>query len=312
MVHEEKRKILSLDKRSKYDQNPVWLASLRKLRRRFAYLPLDGHKFNQALIQVQRWSSLAQFFQTTMALHKGLVTRQWAFAEADADASGRIAIFRAVREIELTHPGLLKSMSPKLADIAYFDSRYAAYSKTRADALAALAKILYKVPGMLTGKRLPFDEVALGVPNPPNDVPRHLYIARLDALGICSQERLKEFLREELPKFSREKRQQFYRMSLKPRYGKEPYAALRVWLMDNRPIFEHEQFAWQWGDIQSVAAEKGIDCPRPSIKQWASSNRLGLRVKRGTATVDDARIARSRPLLSPAPVFGDVLKSASA
>lgn len=312
MIPELKRRILTLDESSEYERDPERLAAFQNLRRQFPYLPLDKPEFNQALNQVERSSSLAQFFQTTLALHKDLVVRQWAFAEADTDASGRIAIFRAVQEIDMTHPGLLKSTSPKLADISHLDSRYGAYSKARAEALAALADILYKVPGMRTGRHLPFDEVALGVPHPPDDVPRHLYIARLDALGICSQERLKEFLRDELPNFSREKRRKFYRMSLKPHYGKEPYAALRVWLLENRPILEHEQFAWQWGDIQSAAAEKGIDCPRTSLKQWASRNRLGLRVKRGPATIDDSRITRSKTLLSPAPVFGDVLKSVSA
>ena len=123
----------------KYERDPERLAALQKLRLQFPYLPLDTHVFNQALIQVYRWSSLSRFFQTTVALHKPLVTRQWAFAEADADASGRIAIYRAVQEIDLTHPGLSKSTNPKLADIAYLDSRYTAYSKARAEALAALA-----------------------------------------------------------------------------------------------------------------------------------------------------------------------------
>jgi len=312
MMPELKLRILKLDESSRYELDPERLAALQNLRRQFPNLPLDRNEFNQALNQVQRWASLSRFFQTTVTLHEALVTRQWAFAEADADASGRIAIYRAVQEIDLTHPGLFKSTSPKLADIAYLDSRYIAYSNARAEALAALADILYKVPGMRTGKRLPLDEVALGVPNPPDDVPRHLYIARLDALGICTRERLEAFLRDELPKFSPEKKRQFDNMRLRPHYGKEPYAALLVWLLENRPIFEHKQFAWQWGDIQSAAAEKGINCPSTSLKQWACLNRLRLRVKRGPTTVDDSRIVRSKPLLSPAPVFGDVLKSATA
>jgi len=64
-------------------------------------------------------------------------------------------------------------------------------------------------------------------------------------------------MRDELPNLSREKRHHFYRMSLKPRHGKEPYAALRVWLLENRPIFEHEQFGWQWGDILGGSRREG-------------------------------------------------------
>lgn len=311
MIPELKRRILTLDERNEYERDPEWLAAFHELRCRFACLPLDPHEFNQALNEAERWSKLALFYQTTLAHHIDLVTRQWSFADADAHAAGRIAIFRAVREIEMTHPGLIKSTSPKLADITYLDSRYTAYSKARQEALAALADILYKVPGVRTGKHLPPDEVALGVPHPPDDVPRYLYIARLNALGVCSLARLAEFMREDYPKLDRSQRQQFHRMKRKPRFGKEPYVALRVWLLDNRPIFEHEQFAWQWCDIHPVADEKGIKCPSTSLKQWAYLNRLRLRVRRGPATVDNVRIVRSKPLLSPAPVFGHVLKSAA-
>lgn len=285
---------------------------LAKLKQRFTYLPLDRSECNQALIMVHRWATLTTFAQITFQGHKSLVETRMSYSGYDADPSGRVAIYRAANELKLLRPGFLELAAPNLADIAHLENRYAAYTLAREQALAALSKLVFKVPGMRTGKVLPLNEQALGVPNPPTDVPRHLFLARLDALGICSPERLKAFIRDELPNFSLAKRQEFYRMSLKPHYGKEPYAALRVWLLENRPIFEHEQFAWQWGDIQSAAAEKGIDCPRTSLKQWASRNRLGLRVKRGPATSDDTRIVRSKPLLSPAPVFGDVLKSASA
>jgi hypothetical protein len=156
------------------------------------------------------------------------VTRQWAFAEADAQAPGRIAIFRAAREIELTRPGLLKSTTPNVADIVLLDSRYAVYDRAREAALARLDKLLYKVPGMQTGKLLPLAEVALGVPNPPDDVPRYLYIARLDALGICSEERLKEFLQDEFSKLSEAKQLEFYSFIQKPKYGKNPYGSSKT------------------------------------------------------------------------------------
>jgi hypothetical protein len=155
MIPELKLRILTLDESSKYERDPERLAAFQNLRRQFPYLPLDKPEFNQALNQVQRWSSLSRFFQTTVALHKALVTRQWAFAEADADASGRIAIFRAVQEIEMTHPGLLKSTSPKLADISYLDSRYAAYLTTWSE----------------TGVELKRLATALGAVSPILDVP---------------------------------------------------------------------------------------------------------------------------------------------
>jgi hypothetical protein len=282
---------------------------LKGLRKRFDYLPLDKREYHQALNAACCWARLKFFLKTTVELHKDLVSRQWAFAEADNQASGRVAIFRAAKELNLLQPGFLECPSPTLADIALFDNRYTAYSNAREQALAALSEIVFKVPGIRTGKELPWHEQALGVPHPPNDVPRHLFLARLDALGICSNERLAEFMRAELPKLSRAKRQEFYAMSLKSHHGKEPYAALRVWLLENRPIFEHDRLGWQWTEIQTAAKDIGIDCPSTSLKQWAFRNRIGLRLKRGPATVEGVEIALSAALLTPAPVFGDVLKS---
>jgi hypothetical protein len=235
--------------------------------------------------------------------------RQWAFAEADGHATARVAMFRAAKEIELTNAGFLQIASPKLEQIRYLDNRFRAYIAAREQALGALETILYKVPGIRTGQPVPHQMRAVGVPHPPDDVPHYLYIARLDALSICSPERFAKFIQEDFLKLDRSQRQQFYETSLKPRFGKEPYAALRVWLLENRPVFEHEQFTWQWADIQRAAGDKGIDCPPTNLKQWASRNKLGLSLKRGPATVDDSRIVLSKPLISPAPVFGDILNA---
>lgn len=310
MLPEEKCRTLTFDDDKQAYPKPKRSAKARELQKRFDILPLDKAEYHQALIRACRWDSLRQFHRTTIELHKELVLRQWAFAEADNQASGRVAVFRAAQELNLLHPGFLELAAPTLADIALLEARITAYSNAREQALAALSKIVFKVPGIRTGKALPWDEQALGIPHPPTDVPRHLFLARLDALGICSTERLTEFMRDELPSLSREKRQAFYSMSLKLHHGKEPYAALRVWLLENRPIFEHDRLGWQWSEIQSAASEKGIDCPATGLKQWASRNRIGLRLKRGPASLDGAEIARSAALLTPAPVFGDALRLA--
>jgi hypothetical protein len=307
MQPEQKRRILTGT-----SDNPVERKRFARLRRRFPFLPLERHEYHQALNRATRWSTLKQFAKSTIRLHQDLVERQWAFADADNQASGRIAIYRTTREFQRLMPGFLDRKSPTLEDIALLECRYDAYSLARKEALKALSDLVFKVPGMRTGRELPSGERALGVPNPPNDVPRHLFLARLDALGICSEDRLKEFIRDELPTLSREKRQEFYQMSLKPRHGKEPYAALRVWILDNRPIFEHKDFGWQWIDIRDAAGAAGIGYPPTSLKQWASRNGLRFRMKRGPATLDSSRISRSNSLLTPAPVFGDVLKPIDA
>src|SRR5262245_44139420 len=100
MLPEEKRRILTLDEPDDLARNSRRLQEFQDLRRKFAYLPLTTHEYNQALRAAIRWSSLLRFHDTTVRLHKDLVTRQWAFAEADSQASGRIAIFRAAKELE--------------------------------------------------------------------------------------------------------------------------------------------------------------------------------------------------------------------
>jgi hypothetical protein len=208
---------------------------------------------NQALEAAAVWTRLMDFLHSTHRLHQNLVTRQWAFADADAHAAARVAIVGAAREIALTHPGLLQNTSPTMAQILHLADRYHAYTAARQQALAALVTILYKAPGVRTGKPVPFTERAGGVPNPPDDVPRYLYIARLDALGICSPARLEEFLRAEYPRLPRARRMRFDRMRRRPRYGKNPFAGFLVWLLDNRPILEHPAFGWQWNEIQAAS-----------------------------------------------------------
>jgi hypothetical protein len=63
--------------------------------------------------------------------HEGLVEHQWAFRDADAQATERIAIVRAAKEIQPTNPGLLDSRTPTLADIWLLQSRCQAYTHAR-------------------------------------------------------------------------------------------------------------------------------------------------------------------------------------
>lgn len=269
----------------------------------------------QALLKVKAWAQLLDFRDSTRARYQALVEHQWAYRDADFHASGRIAIWRAFRELEVTHPDL-DLARPTLADIAHVEERYTAYAAALTNALAALARLLYKTPAFrnLPPDPLPLAERALGVPNPPDNVPRFLYIARLEALGICSPARFAEFMRNDFPKLDRVRRQQFYNVAARPRHGKDPFAALLVWCLDNAPIFR--RFEWQANDVLDAAAQRSISTPksksdsepRAAFKQWAVRHRLGLQLKRGTTPYSDFQIRRSKPLLSPAPVFGDVLQ----
>jgi len=310
MLPGEKRRILTLDEESEHHRNSSQFAPFKKLQKQFKYLPFDRHEYNQALNQAYWWATLSDFIQSTRKYHKDLVERQWTFADADNQATGRVAISRAVLEINITHPGLLESKSPTLKNIKILKHHYVAYFKARKRALTALAKLVF-IPELRTGKRLPIDQVALGVPRPPKDVPRYLYIARLDALAVCSPKRLNDFIREDLPNLSRPQRMKFDKIRRKPKFGKNPYAGFLVWVLENRPIFENAQFGWQWKDILKAAEERNIECPKTGLKEWAYRSTVHLKVKLGQPHGDEREIKRSSSLLSPAPIFGESLQTAT-
>jgi len=286
---------------------------LADLRQRFpgTALPLDEYAYCQAFCAVQRWHGWLLHHRTTVAprdFPKDTIPIQWTFAHADQQAPSRLGILRAVAELNLTHPQLLPNPSPTLADIELLSDRHAAYVQARKSALGALDQLLYKVPGIRTGKPLRYPLRAHGIPRPPHDdVPQFLYLARLEALGLCSPERFSKFVREDFAKLARDQRQQFYRMAANPQFGKEYYAAFLIWVQDNRPVFEHRDFDWHWKDIEQAAAARGITRPPTGLKQWASRNEIRLRLKSGPASGDDRSIRRSTPLLSPAPGFGPLL-----
>ena len=107
-------------------------------------------------------------------------------------------------------------------------------------------------------------------------------------------------------------RRKFNRLRRKPHFGKEPYVSFLVWVLDNRPIFEHRDFRWQWKDILIAAEERQIECSKSGLKQWANRNGIKLKVKRGQPSADTKGPRRSASLLSPPPVFGTILKLAGA
>jgi hypothetical protein len=288
---------------------------LARLARKFPFLPLDPHDYHSSFQAAELWHKLTLFVQTTFKLHKSVIESQWAFNESDSQAAGRIAIFRAAQELEITTPGMLTKTAPTLSEINLLQIRFNAYKAARETAFTALSAILYKIPGIRRG-RVSLKRQARGIPRPPEDVPHHLYIARLDALNICSQAGFEEFRRDDFPKLTRKQRQDFYRVSLSPKYGKESHAALKVWLLDNVPVFE--QFDWRWADIHTAALERGLLDPKKhtsheSLEKWASRNKVTWSMKTGVGRQQKeqmAVVARSSPLLSPAPKFGDRLKSA--
>jgi hypothetical protein len=143
---------------------------LERLRLHFDYLPLDPNVFRRALDTATTWTRLVAFAQTTAKHRTALVEHQRAFRDADSHLTERIANARAANELQLTNPGLLESKAPTEADIEMLRGRYRANRWCRFRALVMLRRLIYKVP-IRTGRRLPLEEQALGIPYPHEDAP---------------------------------------------------------------------------------------------------------------------------------------------
>lgn len=275
--------------------------AFQTLRRRFQYLPLNADEYHSALEKATLWTNLVAFARITKEKFEDLVTRQWAFEDADAQAYGRIAIWRVERELEITSPGHFRKTSPTLADINLLAERYEAYKCAHQCAVRQLLELLWMMPGRLIGKyrSKPLDSSkrARGV----RTLPHHLFIARLEALDTCSEETFRDFCASDLPALTREKRQEFYDVARSPNFSKaDLYALLRIWLAYNQPVFE--RFDWQGKDIKNAAEENGMKAPANLAKK-ASEWGLKLKLHRGNRVASDRLMKRSSALLSPAPNF---------
>lgn len=289
--------------------------TFRVLKSQFPDLPFDEDKYCQAFGQVELWCKLIDYAKSTERLHVQTAEQHWEFKEYNGQAEGRLAIWRAVREMAVSHPGSISKSAPTLAEIQHLVDRYQAYLDARTNALDEVAAIIYKIPG-ITDATSPFrwDKHGLGGERLRDDVPPHLYYARLDALKICSPHKFEEFIRKKFLTLTREERQDFYHMSLATGHRKESHAALKVWLLDNIPIFKI--FDWRWAEIHTAAQRLGLlDLVRhrnhQSLGKWASRQQLtwGMKTGVGKHNRDETAFVESTsPLLSPRPVFDHILK----
>jgi hypothetical protein len=237
------------------------------LRGRFPYLPFDKHVFHQALAKAVEWSKLVQYSETTFRLHRELVERQLHFPNFDDVLTGRVAIYRVAKELDLTRPGFLQITAPTLADIECLAQRYADYKRAREDAINLLKPLVF-LRRLHKEDRLPPDRQAIGLPHPPETFPNHIYIARLAAFGKCTPKRLAAFFAESFLKLSRQQMNEFCDEFHRPsKWRKGKYVFLAVWLADNAPVFR--AFKATWPEILSAAgklfnakAPEGFkDCP---------------------------------------------------
>jgi hypothetical protein len=290
-------------------------AAFRELKRRFESVPF-GPECHKALEAAQSWSDLVDFARTTRGLHAERIQRQVVFREADDQAVGRVAIHRADKELALDNPQWLEERSPTLQRIAHVRRRYLAYQKARELALNHLDRLLYppallKKYGVERGELVHWLRRAYGVPRPPNDIPRFVFIARTEALRLCSQERFDDFCKSDLPKLSREDRQRFYELALRPAPGKDSNLVPFVcWWVDNGPVFT--RFRWTQEHVCEEAERLGIARPKTpeAMDDLRHAHRIHLRLPKGLFPREEARRRRSLPLVTPAPSFTSLVVAA--
>ena len=250
------------------DRMPTGRETFNRLRGQFPFLPLNQHEFKQSLARAVKWSSLVNASRTTFQLHLEFVKEQLSFPNFDDVNTGRVAIYRVTNELDITHPGLLQNKAPTLADIELLQQRYDDYFRARTDATRLLMPLVFS-HSLDAESELPFREHAVGLPQPPDNFPQHLHIARLAAFGKCSERRLADFFHDSFLKLSRQQMNEFCDEFHNPtpwRRGK--YVLLGVWLADNAPVFR--AFKTKWKEILEAAqtrfngtAPEGYrDCPR--------------------------------------------------
>jgi hypothetical protein len=254
---------------------------------------------------VRTWESLQTHIRTTRELHSDLIESQMSFSGADLHARSRTGAARVAKELEITDPILLGERSPTIEDIDLLLSRHRAYTEARADAITLMDTVLVK----------PFAAYGLD--------PLLVRFARLDALGLLSEHGARvffasHFLRRcctqdnmdaELKRKIRRARRKFFAITaLPPGRGNLQLFPLKLWLVDNRPVFTCPGFDWTWSEILHEAQSLGIPCTasEKSLVQLASSLHMGITLKRG----ERPQLAKKksppeqlRRLLSPCPVF---------
>lgn len=237
------------------NNNPTLRHRLEELRQRFPDLglPFDAKAYNEALNMAENWVALIQYHRKTIKRHQAAVEAQLGYSTFDNVLTGRVAIYRAVRELDIMRPNFLHQTAPSLADIAHLCQRYSAYLRAREDAIALLHPLVF-LAGLRASHALPLEERAIGVPHPPERFPGHIYIARLAGWGKCGPARLAEFFAERFLKLSLAEQIAFCEEYHRPTKGRQGmYVFLAVWMADNAPLFK--AFKMTWRDILAAARQ---------------------------------------------------------
>ena len=271
-------------------------------------------QFSKSVDRAARWTQLVDYLRSTRKEeedggHRELIERHWAWEHPVNSAVGRIAILRAGRELDFTHPGLIEKAAPSLNDISTLEDRYAAYTEARKHGLNWLRPRLEKL--IPKGLRLAWEHRAPAVWSSREDVSRALIIAALDALGLCSKSQMTRCRRVDLPLMSENQRRRFDATCRKRADRGNTIFPLKLWLCDNAPLIT--EFDLRPNDLIEVAREREIVVQAGSagramsdIVRWG----LPFRFKRGPRRALAEEIGRNllelpvhRTPISPKPLL---------
>jgi hypothetical protein len=251
------------------------------------------------LIEAARWwTEMKATIRSTCELHLNLVRANLRFASYDSHATARVVAYRLAEELKVTRPKVLDSQQPEYTDIEHAKARFGDYQNARELALGLIESLVY-VQGLRSKTPVSRTDRAPG-PRPPPDIPKHVYIARLAKLGMCSERRLKAFMAEEFLRLPYRKQAEFLEAYHLPLKGRSRYGTLPVWLSDNTPVFI--EFNWRWRDVFDAICNQLPKHPADSeaLRKYASKHNIAPRFEPTSDAL--AQVSKSSPLLSPAPI----------
>lgn len=273
----------------------------RKLRSHPGF-PFGGSSA-QSLHAVWTWARAVEEIRNAWEDRERLVDAFWGFGQADNISTGRLALWRAAEELKWSDSGFDPESRPTLIQIQNLLSRRDRYEWARGEAQRRL------FAGLLGSHR---DKAPFG--NPPGgsfgwaagiSPGQELdLLARLEALQICFERRLRKFFSERLPALSPEERQRFYQLATRPRIGKDRLLPFQVWLADNIPVIE--AFHLRPQDLLDAARDRGIPCcaTASQLTKLRSDWNLPFRFGQGIPPRELSEMwTMAVDLLSPKPVF---------
>jgi hypothetical protein len=292
------------------------VAAYKLLHRRFGPR-LDEKQYATSVDTAHWWSEFRQYLKDTLALGEDFLRANLAFEKVDDQAPGRIAAYRTRNELLQSKPTILEQNCPSLADVEFVRSTHDSYLQARQHAQVLLNQILYPRAIRRGSQRLDASVQRTGpcnlmddqarhdapilMPRPPENLPRHLQIAQLAALGKAKRI-VEDFMKDRFLKLPKAKRDEFLRVLDNPPSLATRCGSVAPWLADNAPLLR--RLRMQWNDVQAIAESVfPVEELPASLRNFSDAHGIKLNFKRGANFINQEGLTREcvMPLLSPPP-----------